>query len=81
MGNGIGQWFKCKGCGQPIGFLPAGVAGPRKTCAHVKPDHLIGVPNSVPCALYRRLDADELWELHQDAEPIESPTEFKPVLG
>lgn len=77
----MGQWFRCKGCGQPIGFVPAGLMGPKKMCAHAKLNYLAGVPNSVPCELYRRLSADELWELHQDEPLIETPTEIRPIVG
>jgi hypothetical protein len=77
---GVGVWYRCKGCGLPIGFIDARPPDiPKKACAHVKPIQLLGVPNSVPCALYQRLGADELWELHKDAERIESPESLTPV--
>ena len=80
--NRNGQWFKCKGCGLPIGFMPARPPEyPTRFVGHAKPSHLLNIPNSVPCDLYRRLDADALWEIHQDAEPLPTPTLCEPVKG
>ena len=79
----IGIWYKCVGCGAPIGFFPNGYPPhlPPGACAHAKPKELLGRPNSVPCALYRRSEPEELWALHQGAERIESPESFTPVTN
>jgi hypothetical protein len=72
MSNPIGQWFKCKACGQPCAILPRG------GIAHVKPDHLAGVPNSVPCEAYRRTHTREDFFRLMAGEPMEAPTSFEP---
>lgn len=81
MSNKMGKWFKCVGCGGFIGFLKDGLPPdlPKYTVAHSKPDHLMGVPNSVPCNLYKTMGYHQLWFLHKDKEPIESPSEFEPI--
>ena len=82
----LGVWFKCVHCGAPIGFYPIGVKHlhhplPPGAVAHTKPKELIGVPNSVPCELYRLLEPRELWLLHDHLIPIEQPTAFRPIEG
>lgn len=81
MAKNLGHWFKCKGCGQPIGFFPEGLPPhlPPGTVGHSKPINKIGIPNSVPCELYNRLNAKELADLHIDAEPLEPPAELNLV--
>lgn len=76
-------WKKCKGCGRGICFFledypPHYVAG---SVGHEKPMALVGVPNSVSCALYNSQSAEVLTELHRDAEAIEEPTDFVPALN
>lgn len=80
MTKKLGNWFKCKGCNQPIGFFPDGSDSglPPGSVAHSKPTSKLGIPNSVPCVLYNQLDAQELADLHLDAEPIEAPTSMTP---
>jgi hypothetical protein len=70
----VGQWYKCKGCGQPCALLETG------NIAHTKPDELIGVPNSVPCALYRACESRAFFLEHMAGEPIEPPTHFAPMV-
>jgi hypothetical protein len=84
--SSAGIWYKCKGCGKPIGFFPDGFKSPkgnlpRGAVAHAKPDHLMGIPNSVPCNLFRRLGPVELYLLHQDAEKMEDAEDMTPFLG
>lgn len=88
MGNIGNVWFKCKGCGQPASYFGDGLPPwyPRGSVGHSKPVDAIRPtgtlePSSVQCALYQQTDAAQFWELHRDAERIESPTEFTPVLG
>ena len=68
-----GQWFKCKACGQPCAILE------RDGIAHTKPDHLAGVPNSVQCDAYHRTRTRKDFFRYMAGEPIDPPTEFKPV--
>jgi hypothetical protein len=81
-----GVWKRCKGCGQPIVFFPVGFAPhyPPGAVGHSKPADALcspGGPSRVTCELYHRLSCAELVELHADAETIEPPERFDPVLG
>jgi hypothetical protein len=69
----VGQWYKCKGCGQPCALLEDG------SVAHTKPDEMLGVPNSVPCALFRACESRAFFLEHLAGEPIEPPTRFEPI--
>jgi hypothetical protein len=83
-GGKFGFWFKCKGCGEPIGFFPDGLASAGLepgSVAHTKPKRFTGIPNSVPCELYNRLDAQALADLHVGAEPLPEPENFEAILG
>lgn len=77
-----GYWFKCKGCGKPIGFFPDGLPPwyPPGSVGHSKPAHLVGQPGTVPCDLYNRLDGQQLADLHAGCPEIEPPSEMKVVL-
>lgn len=80
-------WFVCKGCGKPAAYFGAGLAPwyPPGSVGHSKPADAIRPSGTaersrVTCTLYHQLGAAEFWELHRDAERIEAPAEFKPVL-
>ena len=79
----FGYWFKCKGCGQPVGIFPDGLPPhiPPGAVGHSKPVALVGKPNSTGCALYNRLNPQEYAFLHAGEPEIEPPNSFKPVLG
>jgi hypothetical protein len=81
-------WFRCKGCAQPASYFGAGLPPwyPPGSVGHSKPmDQLRprgnAEPSRVKCALYQQLSAEAFWDLHREAERIEPPQEFKPVLG
>jgi hypothetical protein len=40
-----------------------------------------GEPSRVRCALYHQLDARTYWLVHEDAERLEEPEEFRPMGG
>jgi hypothetical protein len=73
----IPKCVKCKGCGKPLFLFQDGSGA----VGHWKPNDKLGIPNSVPCDLFNRLNASQLASLHEDAEVLEQPTEFRPVLG
>ncbi len=80
-------WFRCKGCGQPAAFFGRGLPPwyPAGSVGHSKPPDQIryrgnAEASRVKCAIYQRLSAEAFWELHHDAERIESPLDFRPVL-
>jgi hypothetical protein len=79
----MGNWYKCKGCGKRIGFFPEGLPPyqPPGSVGHEKPHSKLGVPGSVLCALYNRLSAEELTELHRDAEPVKPPDDMTPYIN
>jgi hypothetical protein len=58
----IGDWFKCKGCGNPAAVFSEGVPGklPAGAVCHSKP----------VCGLYRMLDARSYARVHHDAERV-----------
>jgi hypothetical protein len=69
----VGQWYKCKGCGQPCALLESGAI------AHTKPDAMLGVPNSVPCELFRRCESRAFFLEHMAGEPMDPPDSFEPI--
>lgn len=72
------QWYRCKGCGAECGVFVDPKDGQRKI-AHVKPMTLLGVPNSVPCALYRRCETFDFFFREMAGEPIEAPESMTPA--
>jgi hypothetical protein len=78
IGRESDRWVRCKGCGG--GNVVLFGDGTRRV-GHSKPAHLIGVPNSVLCTLYRDSSAEELWALHEGAEAIEPPRDFYPIVS
>lgn len=76
-------WFKCRGCGEPAGYYPAGhwadgCAVPPGSVVHSKPEADIN-RRSVACALWQRLEPDEFWELHKDDPTLEGPDKLVPT--
>lgn len=71
------RWVRCKGCGGAIVLFTDGTG----RVGHSKPLAMVGIPNGVPCALFRRSNTEQLWALHKDAEPIEPPESFEPLNG
>jgi hypothetical protein len=69
------RWVKCKGCGVALVLFTDG----SRRVGHAKPVALVGVPNSVPCALFKASTAERMWALHKDAEPITPPDDFRPA--
>lgn len=76
------RFFRCKGCGQPaMEFLtdcpPYYVKG---AVGHTKPMALAGTRGLVPCAMYKKLSVSEYRELHKDAQSIDPPEKFEPMV-
>lgn len=80
-------WFRCKGCGQPAMYFGAGLPPyyPPGSIGHSKPAGTARVdtsqPSRVACALYHQCSAEEFWDLHQDAERLEPPTDLRAFTG
>lgn len=75
-------WHKCRGgCGWLVGLLRDGLGDYEPgSVAHQKPEEDINV-KPVQCELYRRLSAEELFELHEH-DPVEpAPVWFRTADG
>jgi len=72
------QTHRCLGCGKLIFFFKNET---ELLAGHEKPMAMIGVEKSTGCALFNRLDARELWELHKGTEQLESPELLRPIRG
>lgn len=71
-----GRWVLCVGCGKPVGLFPDGCAElgfEPGVVAHSKPEHLEGIPNSVPCDLYKTTSAETFTLLHAAEKEIDPP--------
>jgi len=77
----VGVWFLCKGCGAVCCCFEKGNGPhyPPGAVGHGKPvEHRGLIP--VQCALWQQTDAAVFWMLHVDAERVEPPTKFEPIL-
>lgn len=74
------QWYRCKGCGEPCVVFTDPSDGQRKV-GHTKPKELIGIPNRVPCRLFRECETLEFFFRKIAGERLEVPDTFEPVLG
>jgi len=80
--HSMGYWFLCVGCGAPVGIFPDGCEAmglPPGTVSHTKPPELAGVPDSVPCELYRSTNAQTFAMLHAGQPEIRPPTSVRPI--
>lgn len=75
-------WHVCRGgCGWLVGLLRDGLGQYRPgSVAHQKPEADINV-RPVACALYQRLDAEELWALHERDPVVAGPVWFAEADG
>lgn len=69
----VGRWFKCRGCGLPIGLIKPNEHPDLMTGAVI---HAKGGPwpIRVECTLYHQLDAAQLWTMHEKDAEIEAPS-------
>lgn len=68
-------WFRCKGCGEPAGYYPDGLTSQGRSIPPGAVVHSRPITQSAPvqCALFRRSDPRQFWELHKDAERVPVP--------
>jgi hypothetical protein len=85
MTRPLDGWYKCRGCGGRIAFFPNGYESdgekiPPGSVAHSKPFADINT-RPVACRLYQSSSTLQLAEIHAGAEPIDAPTDLRPVRG
>lgn len=75
-------WHRCRGgCGHIVGLLRDGLDRYEPgSVAHTKPEADINV-KPVACELYRTLEAEELWALHEHDPEVQAPAWFARADG